>query len=246
MSNFLAGNKPTHKQNSAVFKDSWTNPVEKDNFSSNPGQNQSSGIQKMRVLPASVVPPTFRSTTNYAGHVNSNGSSLRPRGLENAYIDPRTNQYKPKEASSSSNTEEVTLSLSQKKVLDMIMARESVFFTGAAGTGKSYVIKLLREVLDDLGMSDVVSFTAPTGVAACNIRGLTIHAWAGIGLASEPVDQLAAMVRTYRCSMCVCMYACICICIYVFVFVYVFVYMCMCMCMCVYLCICVCVCVVYV
>ena len=27
-----------------------------------------------------------------------------------------------------------------------------------------------------------VAFTAPTGVAACNIRGLTVHSWAGIGI----------------------------------------------------------------
>jgi ATP-dependent DNA helicase PIF1 len=66
------------------------------------------------------------------------------------------------------------------------MARKSVFFAGAAGTGKSYILKVLRDVLDSVGFADKISFTAPTGVAACNIRGLTIHAWAGVGMYIRP------------------------------------------------------------
>ena len=50
-----------------------------------------------------------------------------------------------------------------------------------SGTGKSYVLRVLQDVLDSLGLSDKIAFTAPTGVAACNVRGLTIHSWAGIG-----------------------------------------------------------------
>jgi ATP-dependent DNA helicase PIF1 len=30
-----------------------------------------------------------------------------------------------------------------------------------------------------------VSFTAPTGVAACNIQGMTIHSWAGVGVVKD-------------------------------------------------------------
>lgn len=37
--------------------------------------------------------------------------------------------------------------------------------------------------------SEVV-VTAPTGMAAMNIGGSTIHSWAGIGLGLEPVEQL--------------------------------------------------------
>ena len=40
----------------------------------------------------------------------------------------------------------------------------------------------------------VCVYVTAAGVAACNIRGLTIHSWAGIGLGTEPVDQLAAKV----------------------------------------------------
>lgn len=55
-----------------------------------------------------------------------------------------------------------------------------------AGTGKSYVLRVLQDVLESLGLSDKIAFTAPTGVAACNVRGLTIHSWSGIGRGIYP------------------------------------------------------------
>jgi ATP-dependent DNA helicase PIF1 len=48
--------------------------------------------------------------------------------------------------------------------------------------------------MERLGLENKIAFTAPTGVAACNIRGLTIHSWAGIGKASEPLEQLIGIV----------------------------------------------------
>lgn len=105
------------------------------------------------------------------------------------------------------------LSVLQKKVLDTVMRRRSVFFTGAAGktrwlcmqcfcriniffvgTGKSYVVQILRSVIEALGWEGKIAYTAPTGVAACNIRGLTIHSWAGVGKASESIEDLLPIV----------------------------------------------------
>ena len=50
------------------------------------------------------------------------------------------------------------------------------------GTGKSYVLRILQDILSTLNLSDKVALTAPTGVAACNISGLTIHSWSGLGV----------------------------------------------------------------
>ena len=54
-----------------------------------------------------------------------------------------------------------------------------VFVTGGAGTGKSYVIRAMREHIErSVQGSDQVHgcmVMAPTGVAAFNIEGLTIH-----------------------------------------------------------------------
>jgi len=55
------------------------------------------------------------------------------------------------------------------------------FLTGAGGTGKS---TLLREVLVDGHLSADV--TAPTGVAALNVGGMTIHRFCGMMLGPEP------------------------------------------------------------
>jgi ATP-dependent DNA helicase PIF1 len=94
--------------------------------------------------------------------------------------------------------DEVSLSEAQKRVLDVIMQRKSVFFSGAAGTGKSFVLKILQDVLDRLKLNSVVAFTAPTGVAACNIKGMTVHAWSGVGLAKESLEKLVAQVSRSR------------------------------------------------
>lgn len=157
-----------------INQQSWTTPVEKDDFAA-----------KKRVLPSSIARPAPAS--GYDGY-NKTVSSFRPpdrikdeprRSLPHADDGGSINRATTK--ATAPEMDDVTLSVSQKKVLDTIMARKSVFFTGAAGTGKSYILKVLREVLEGLGLSDKVSFTAPTGVAACNIRGMTIHAWAGVG-----------------------------------------------------------------
>ena len=83
-----------------------------------------------------------------------------------------------------------SLSYSQKTALDHILAGKSVFFTGAAGSGKSYIINLLRDFLEIKGLSSILSVTATTGIAACNVSGMTLHSWAGIGLGIEDVSVI--------------------------------------------------------
>lgn len=39
-------------------------------------------------------------------------------------------------------------------------------------------------------LNHVTAVTASTGIAAVNISGQTIHSWAGVGLAREPVETL--------------------------------------------------------
>lgn len=68
------------------------------------------------------------------------------------------------------------------RILDVYSDKHIFTLVSPAGTGKSYVLRVLQDVLESLGLSDKIAFTAPTGVAACNVRGLTIHSWSGIGL----------------------------------------------------------------
>lgn len=92
-------------------------------------------------------------------------------------------------------TDEIILSSAQAKVLDSVMRGRSVFFTGAAGTGKSYLLGIIKDIFASAGKSNRIAFTAPCGVAACNIGGLTIHSWAGIGLGSDSIEAMAGRVE---------------------------------------------------
>jgi len=92
----------------------------------------------------------------------------------------------------------VFLSEEQQHVLDLVAdSKRSVFFTGSAGTGKSV---LLREIISTLRKKhlrepDRVAVTASTGLAACNIGGVTLHSFAGIGLGKEDIPELVKKIR---------------------------------------------------
>jgi ATP-dependent DNA helicase PIF1 len=94
--------------------------------------------------------------------------------------------------------DKISLSQSQKTALMAIMKRQPVFFTGPAGSGKSFIIRILQEVLHKARKSDKISLTAPTGVAAVNIGGLTIHSWSGMGIAKESVEVLSGRVSSSK------------------------------------------------
>lgn len=66
----------------------------------------------------------------------------------------------------------IQLNNEQQKALDAMMSGRNVFLTGEAGTGKSTV---LREFLERCDRPCAV--LAPTGVAAINIGGTTIHSF---------------------------------------------------------------------
>jgi len=82
------------------------------------------------------------------------------------------------------------LSPSQQLVLDKAIAGESFFFTGAAGTGKSYLLGYIHRALVKKYGEDAVYITASTGIAACNIGGTTLHAFAGIGLGDGNLAEI--------------------------------------------------------
>ena len=92
---------------------------------------------------------------------------------------------------------QIFLSDEQNNVLEAVVDRgKSIFFTGSAGTGKSV---LMREIIKKLRQKykrepDRVAVTASTGLAACNIEGVTLHSFAGIGLGKEPVPDLVKKV----------------------------------------------------
>ena len=84
----------------------------------------------------------------------------------------------------------------QKQVVDSVLKeKRNVFFHGAAGTGKSFVlhtlIALLKEQHKD---SECVTVTAPSGIAAVAVGGCTIHKFIGAGLCTGATWTVADKV----------------------------------------------------
>lgn len=71
------------------------------------------------------------------------------------------------------------LSPEQNRVIEAVRGGRNVFFSGVAGTGKSYTLTSIRELLRSLGRS--VAVTAPTGAAAILVGGDTLHSLMGCG-----------------------------------------------------------------
>ncbi|GBE89851.1 ATP-dependent DNA helicase PIF1 [Sparassis crispa] len=95
----------------------------------------------------------------------------------------------------------VELNEEQNNVLRMVVNEEkNVFFTGAAGTGKSL---LLRAIINALRKKhakkpEVISVTASTGMAASNIGGMTIHSWGAVTPGMHNIDRQISCIKTCK------------------------------------------------
>lgn len=79
--------------------------------------------------------------------------------------------------------------MNQGLALEIMLSGESVFLTGAAGSGKTYLLNQFIRLAKSDGKH--VSVTATTGLAATHLGGTTIHSWSGIGIADTISDGFA-------------------------------------------------------
>ena len=68
----------------------------------------------------------------------------------------------------------------QQKAVKLANEGFNLFLTGRAGTGKSWTTKCIIDDFTKRGRT--IYTTAPTGIAACNVDGVTIHHWGRFGL----------------------------------------------------------------
>jgi hypothetical protein len=80
--------------------------------------------------------------------------------------------------------------MTQDEALAILESGKSVLLTGAAGTGKTYVLNKFVKRAKRRGKS--VAVTATTGLAATHLNGTTIHAWSGIGV-QDTVDKYTGL-----------------------------------------------------
>ncbi len=92
------------------------------------------------------------------------------------------------------------VSMTQKQALSILKLGYTTFLTGAAGAGKSYVLREYISYLKKHGIKYAV--TASTGIASTHINGTTIHSWSGVGikdrLTSYDLDALEEKQNLYK------------------------------------------------
>lgn len=70
---------------------------------------------------------------------------------------------------------EELLNPEQKLFFEKMKNGENVFITGNAGTGKSFLVNAFREYCETAEKK--IAVTAPTGIAALNVEGVTLHSF---------------------------------------------------------------------
>ncbi|VUG19789.1 DEBR0S5_12046g1_1 [Brettanomyces bruxellensis] len=102
---------------------------------------------------------------------------------------------KKENAPSTKKVKTITLSEEQNAVIELARLGYNIFYTGSAGTGKSLLLKSLIKALRKQHSEGSVAVTASTGLAACNIGGMTLHSFAGIGLGNGDSAALLKKVK---------------------------------------------------
>ncbi|MBP9759809.1 MAG: AAA family ATPase [Candidatus Pacebacteria bacterium] len=93
--------------------------------------------------------------------------------------------------------------MTQDEAFRVLTMGKNVFLTGAAGSGKTYLLNRYIRWLRERGIEPAV--TASTGIAATHIGGQTIHSWSGIGIKEylgpyelDYIEQNERLVRRFR------------------------------------------------
>ena len=73
--------------------------------------------------------------------------------------------------------------MTQQEAFEILKMGHSVFLTGQAGSGKTYVLNQYVDFLKEKEAS--VGITASTGIAATHINGITLHSWTGMGILDD-------------------------------------------------------------
>ena len=131
--------------------------------------------------------PALDETSTFLSHQNlKRGPDL----LGNRKVLP----IKPKSNKGKRMESKPELSAEQKVILHAAcQLNQSMFFTGRAGTGKSFLLREMIKVFKERSETSL-AITASAGLAAYNIGGVTLHSFAGMGLGIGSADDNIAKV----------------------------------------------------
>lgn len=146
--------------------------------------------------PAPKKPNTLWNAT--ASAVQAQKKQLKTQLKKSSDTMPENSTTSQAQRTAKARSAAISLSNEQRHVKQLVVEKgQSVFFTGPAGTGKSV---LMRAIIQDFKRKyardqERVAVTASTGLAACNIGGMTLHSFSGIGLGKEDVGTLVKKIR---------------------------------------------------
>ncbi|XP_019967950.1 ATP-dependent DNA helicase PIF1 [Paralichthys olivaceus] len=147
---------------------------------------QQKDIQKVNEMRSKEAPTGLTERTN---KVTAAGRQVKRSRADSNFSPVKTNPSKKPILSLPSRK----LNKEQAAVLSAVLSGKNVFFTGSAGTGKSF---LLKRIMGSLPPKSTFA-TASTGVAACHIGGTTLHNFAGIGSGSAPLEQCIELAQRH-------------------------------------------------
>ncbi|KAI9096104.1 PIF1-like helicase-domain-containing protein [Phlyctochytrium arcticum] len=168
------------------------------------GNARKSGAGKAPVPPQalqSVEMPLMRAFSGMGGGGSGPRVNLKHREVKisNHFLKEAGADLLPPKKAKNEKPTRIVLSEEQEQVAAMVMNdKVNIFFTGSAGTGKSVLLRELITRLKTIHGKEGVAITASTGIAAFNIGGITLHSFAGCGLAQDKVDKLIHMATSNR------------------------------------------------
>ena len=87
----------------------------------------------------------------------------------------------------------LTLSTKQREAYTIMESGKSIFLTGAAGVGKTQVLKLF---ISKYKHYRIIGITSTTGISALLFGGSTLHSFLGIGLGTSSINYLCKQIKS--------------------------------------------------
>ena len=113
------------------------------------------------------IPPNATAPRAIGKRIRGTGSNTDiPLHRSPPPVSPSRLKQPPNSYPHSSNTPSSNCSAEQKEILSALSTGQNVFFTGSAGTGKTFVVQKIRQLLKSQGFNEHSDFfvTASTGI----------------------------------------------------------------------------------